>query len=77
MVEERRLGGSCGESFLNEGSEQYRPARGSCSLAQKTKKKQKKGGKKFLFLHRREEKRCALSNCGSDLKQKNIHVIFN
>lgn len=23
--EEKRLGGSCGESFLNEGSEQYRP----------------------------------------------------
>lgn len=46
MVEERRLGGSCGESFLNEGSEQYSPARGSCSLAQMTKKAKKKGGKK-------------------------------
>lgn len=36
--EEKRLGGSCGESFLNEGSEQYRPTRGSCSFAQITKK---------------------------------------
>lgn len=63
MVEERRLGGSCGESFLNEGSEQYRPACGSCSLAQMTKKDPKKREEKSreLFLHRREEKRYVLS----------------
>lgn len=39
--EEKRLGGSCGESFLNEGSEQRRPTCGSCSFAQITKTKQK------------------------------------
>lgn len=64
MVEERRLGGSCGESFLNEASEQYRPVCGSCSLVQMTKKPKKRGGKKTeLFLHHREEKKCVLSNC--------------
>ena len=31
--EEKRLGGSFSESFLNEGSEQYRPLRGSCTSA--------------------------------------------
>lgn len=36
--EERRLAGSCGESFLNEGSEQCRPLSGSCSSAHITKK---------------------------------------
>lgn len=34
--EDKRLGGSCGESFLNEGSEQYGPLCGSCSSAQIT-----------------------------------------
>ena len=34
--EAKRLGSSCGESFLNEGSEQYRPLCGSCSSAQIT-----------------------------------------
>lgn len=29
--EEKRLGGSCAESFLNEGAEHYRAMRGSCS----------------------------------------------
>lgn len=36
---EKRLGGSCGESFLNEGSEPCRPLRGSCSSARITKSK--------------------------------------
>lgn len=47
--EERRLGGGCGESFLNEGSEQYRPLRGSCTSAQITESKVRED----LFLQRR------------------------
>lgn len=40
--EEKRLGGSCGESFLNEGSKRYRAAlHGSCSAARITKRKAK------------------------------------
>lgn len=35
--EEKRLSGSCGVSFLNEGSDQYRPLRGSCISAEITK----------------------------------------
>lgn len=36
--EEKRLGGSYGESFLNEGSEQHRAMRGSCRSAQITER---------------------------------------
>lgn len=55
--EEKRLGGSCGESFLNEGSEQHRPTRGSCSFAQITKNNKNKA--RELFLHRRGKDTCA------------------
>ena len=36
---EKRLGGSCDGSFLDEGSGQYRRLRGSCSSAQITESK--------------------------------------
>lgn len=40
--EEKRLGDSCGASFLNEGSDQYRPSRGSCISVEITKGKVRK-----------------------------------
>lgn len=52
--EEKRLGGSYSESFLNEGSEQYRPLRGCCTSARIRTKSGRlavffcRGGKDFL-----------------------------
>lgn len=57
--EEKRLGGSCAESFLNEGVEQYRAMRG---IVVKLEPQNRKQGD--LFLHCGGRDLCKIVSAG-------------